>query len=181
MSDSDYLDEEGNVYTGGPQKQPPSPTPVPNPPFHEDVSGALASLTGVGRGFGDPRLNTIVPNLFYQLEAKCRSLEETVDRLRAEKDNAVADAAQLRIDVATRNGQITTLEADKRALSSDAAGLARTTKYALGLCALLGPIAFGLIPDSPLVGLSLLVVAGLSAVVGFKPDLLSALEKRANP
>lgn len=177
MSSNDYLDEEGNAYSGGPQRQPPNPTPAPAPAFHDALSGALQSITAYGRGFGDARLNAIVPNLFYQEEERRRNLEATCKRLGEQKDQATADAAGLRVEVAGLKGEIETLKADARTKAAEVDWETRTTKLALGLTALLFPIAIGLLPENVLPACGLLLVTGASCAIGLKPSFLKKFEK----
>ncbi|WP_423159398.1 hypothetical protein [Stenotrophomonas geniculata] len=177
MSDNDYLDQEGNVHPNGPQRQPPTPTPAPDPAFHEELSGAMASIANVGRGLGDARLNSIVPSLFFQGEEKRRSLEAACKRLGEQKDQAERDASALRVDVARLQGEIEILKADARTKAIEVDSDARITKLALGLTALLFPIAIGLFPDKAAAGCGLLLVAATSGVIGLHPRVLTIFAK----
>lgn len=179
MSEGDYLDEDGNSHSGaeGSQKQPPTPTPAPTPPFHDDLSTTMATLSTTGRGFGDPRLNAMLPSLFYQAEAKIRSLEEALFRLNGQKDSAQSDANGLRIQLATLEGQLETLRREKALLESEKSSDSRITKLALTLTTLLGPFAFGLMPDKLGIGLGLLGVAVICLAVGLRPSLFKIFEK----
>ncbi|HDX0794175.1 TPA: hypothetical protein RNS57_002443 [Stenotrophomonas maltophilia] len=177
MSVDDYLDEEGRAYPTGPQEQPPNPTPAPAPAFHDELSGAIASLANVGRGLGDARLNSIVPSLFFQAEEKRRHLEATCKRLGEQKDQAERDASALRVDVAKLQGEIESLKADARTRAAEVTSEARTTKLALGLAALLFPMAIGLFPDKPWPGFALLILATVSGVIGLYPKALNIFEK----
>lgn len=177
VSDNDYLDQEGNVHPKGPQRRPPNPTPAPDPAFHEELSGAMASIANLGRGLGDARLNSIVPSLFFQGEEKRRGLEATCKRLGEQKDQAERDASALRVDVARLQGEIEILKADARTKATEVDSEARITKLALGLTALLFPIAIGLFPDKPAAGCGLLLVAAISGVIGLHPKALNILAK----
>lgn len=137
----------------------------------------MASIANVGRGLGDARLNSIVPSLFFQGEEKRRSLEATCKRLGEQKDQAERDASALRVDVAKLQGEIEILKADARTEALKVDSEALITKLALGLTALLFPIAIGLFPDKVAAGCGLLLVAAISGVIGLHPKVFNILVK----
>lgn len=179
MAESDYAEDDGATRSGsdGTQLQPPTPTPPPTPPFHDDVSATLAALTTMGRGFGDAKLNTMVPSLFYQAEERTKQTQLALNRAIERKETAQSESNALRVQVAVLKGEVDSLTETNKRILAEKGSDAKITKFSLTLASVLAPFGVGLLDAKFGLGVGLLALTGACVVIGLFPGLLSILEK----
>lgn len=180
MAELDADDNDGPVHSHG-QVLPPTPTPTPDPFFKDRDSSAAVTFETLTSGKGaNERVAAFISQLMYVQERISSRLELQASENDAEIQSNGKMIADLRVEVAKLEGEISLLKEKSEGAERRLREAATREKTAIGLAGLLITLGIGILDKESATGAILILVGALCGAAGIFPKVMGTIFKDAN-